>query len=164
MAKNSAKRLATAQRKKWQKLLQSNGVNTVNGNEVYLSVLIDTNIWYSAILYGGQPEELIRFCVNNCQIVISPFIINEIRTKLKIDGKAPYKWLNALEKQLKRLCLDVDVDIIPIQTRDPKDDPVIASAILGNCHYLVTGDNDLLILRSIGRMKIVTLNQFLDLI
>ena len=97
-------------------------------------------------------------------MVISAFIINEIRVKLKNDAKAPYKWLNALERQLKRLCEVVDVDVIPKVVRDPKDDPVIATAFSGQCEYLITGDDDLLSLKSVSGLQIVTVDEFLALV
>ncbi len=164
MAKNSVRRLATSRRKQWQNLLQNSAANTVSGKTKSLVVLIDTNIWYSAILYGGRPEEAVKFCINNTNTAISPYIINEIRVNLKNNANAPYKWLNALEKHLKQLCLNIDVDIIPIQTRDPKDDSVIATALLGKCNYLITGDDDLLSLKMVDNLQIVTVNEFLMLV
>ena len=160
MVKNSVKRLATNRRKRWQDLLQNNAVPTASGKS---KVLIDTNVWYSAILYGGKPEELVRLCINSQYIVISAYIINELRVKLKLDAKAPYKWLNALERQLKRVCEVVDVDVIPKIVRDPKDDPIIATGISGHCEYLITGDDDLLSLKSVGNLQIVTIDEFLRL-
>ncbi|MHB1865504.1 MAG: putative toxin-antitoxin system toxin component, PIN family [Candidatus Saccharimonadales bacterium] len=161
MVKNSAKRLATNRRKRWQDLLQNNAVPTASGKR---KVLIDTNVWYSAILYGGKPEELVRLCINSQYIVISAFIINEIRVKLKLDVSAPYKWLNTLERQLKRVCEVVDVDVIPKLVRDPKDDPIIATGIGGQCKYLITGDGDLLSLKSVGNLQIITVDEFLRLV
>jgi putative PIN family toxin of toxin-antitoxin system len=112
-------------------------------------------------LYGGKPEELVRLCINSQYIIISSYIINELRVKLKLDANAPYKWLNALERQLKRVSEVVDVDVIPKIVRDSKDDPIIATGINGQCEYLITGDDDLLSLKSVGKLQIVTVDEFL---
>jgi putative PIN family toxin of toxin-antitoxin system len=44
--------------------------------------------------------------------------------------------------------------------RDPKDDKFIACAVEGEAHYLLTGDRDLLILRTYREVAIVTPGQF----
>ena len=53
---------------------------------------------------------------------------------------------------------------IPAITRDPKDDYLLAYAIVGKADYLVTGDEDLLQFRQIEKLKIVTAREFLTLI
>jgi hypothetical protein len=49
---------------------------------------------------------------------------------------------------------------IPAVTRDPKDDYLIAHALVGRADYLVTGDADLLALDEVGGTKIVTPRAF----
>lgn len=48
-----------------------------------------------------------------------------------------------LPEEIQRIC------------RDSKDDAVIATAVAGNAAYLVTGDDDLLILDSVGGVRIL---------
>ena len=165
MAKNSAKKLVTSQRNQWQKLLQSSANLTASGNnkDQRLRVVIDTNVWYSGILYGGKPEHAIKACLGSHEIITSAFILNELRTTLKLQARAPYKWLNALEKHLKRICTVIDVDAIPPTVRDPKDDPIVATAIKGRAAYLITGDEDLLTLQVINDLRFITIHQFLAL-
>jgi uncharacterized protein len=53
---------------------------------------------------------------------------------------------------------------LPIHSRDAKDDIILACAYGGKCDYLITGDEDLLILKGrpeLGRLKILTASQFL---
>ena len=49
---------------------------------------------------------------------------------------------------------------IPTVTRDPKDDYLLAYALLGQADYLVTGDGDLLALAQVQNVKIVTARVF----
>jgi putative PIN family toxin of toxin-antitoxin system len=44
---------------------------------------------------------------------------------------------------------------IPAVTRDPKDDYLLAYAVVGEADYLVTGDNDLLVLQTVGGLRII---------
>lgn len=43
---------------------------------------------------------------------------------------------------------------IPAVTRDPKDDYLLAYAMVGEADYLVSGDRDLSLLRQVGKCKI----------
>ena len=52
------------------------------------------------------------------------------------------------------ICSVVDI------CRDPKDNFLLALAKDGNADYLITGDNDLLVLKEFGKTKIVTLTEF----
>jgi len=45
---------------------------------------------------------------------------------------------------------------IPAVSRDIQDDYLLAYATVGECEYLVTGDDDLLVLKQVGDVKIVS--------
>ncbi|MDQ3623269.1 MAG: putative toxin-antitoxin system toxin component, PIN family [Verrucomicrobiota bacterium] len=55
-------------------------------------------------------------------------------------------------------------DELPAICRDPDDDLVLAAAVAGSCQYLVTGDNDLLVLGAFRDVKIVKPREFLNLL
>ena len=53
---------------------------------------------------------------------------------------------------------------LPGVTRDPKDDPVVACAVEGGAGFIVSGDQDLLVLRTYKRVRMVTPRDFLALL
>lgn len=54
---------------------------------------------------------------------------------------------------------------IPAVTRDPKDDYLLAYALVGKADYLVTGDKDLLVLQAeIPDFEIVSPRQFSEIL
>ncbi len=56
---------------------------------------------------------------------------------------------------------------LPVPVRDPKDEHILASGLGGNADYLITGDEDLLVLRydkRLGTLRIVTVTEFLPLL
>jgi putative PIN family toxin of toxin-antitoxin system len=53
---------------------------------------------------------------------------------------------------------------LPGVTRDPKDNPVVACAVEGGAGFIVSGDQDLLVLGTYGRVRIVTPREFLALL
>ncbi len=56
---------------------------------------------------------------------------------------------------------------LPVHVRDPKDEKILATALDGKADYLVTGDEDLLVLnghQELGPLRIITVTEFLDLV
>ncbi|MFP4343722.1 MAG: putative toxin-antitoxin system toxin component, PIN family [Anaerolineales bacterium] len=51
---------------------------------------------------------------------------------------------------------------IPAICRDPDDDRVIACAVVGRADVIVSGDKDLLTLKRVGRIPILTAAEFLE--
>ena len=45
---------------------------------------------------------------------------------------------------------------VPSYTRDPKDDKSVACALAGGADYLVTVDEDVLVLEAVGDVRLVT--------
>jgi len=59
----------------------------------------------------------------------------------------------------------VDVpDEVPRIIRDPKDDYLIACALIGNAEFLVSGDKDVLVLNAAETVRVVTAKQFLEIL
>jgi uncharacterized protein len=52
-------------------------------------------------------------------------------------------------------------EIPPDAIRDPKDIPVLACAVGGKADYIVSGDNDLLVLTAYQNIPILSAAQFL---
>ena len=55
----------------------------------------------------------------------------------------------------------MDPGLIKPITRDPKDDHVLACAIYAGADYIITRDNDLLVLKEYNGIKIVKPEEFL---
>ncbi len=57
-----------------------------------------------------------------------------------------------------------DASQVPKVTRDPSDDRVVACALAAQADYLVTGDDDMLVIGEYKGIRIVTPRRFLDLL
>jgi len=55
----------------------------------------------------------------------------------------------------------IQVNGVVTLCRDPKDNFLLALAKEGHATHLITGDKDLLSIKSFGKTKIITMNQFL---
>ncbi|HUG15779.1 MAG TPA: putative toxin-antitoxin system toxin component, PIN family [Thermomicrobiales bacterium] len=58
----------------------------------------------------------------------------------------------------------VQIADIPAVSRDPKDDPILATALAGSANFIVSEDRDLLDLDSHDGIPIVTARSFLNVI
>lgn len=165
MVKRSPKPLPSKTKKKWLSILQSSVAKKKTGAD-RLRVVIDTNVWYSAIAHGGKSETTLRYCLSNCEIVLSSEIVDELHNLLRNYLKVPYRWLNTFMRLLDDLCeihetrTDVTIDS-PI--RDPNDQHVIAAARGAKSDLMITGDKDLLELKNCS-VDIITPAEFVALI
>jgi putative PIN family toxin of toxin-antitoxin system len=112
-----------------------------------LRIVVDTNIWIRTLLGGPVSlPVLAALRENRFKAVISEALLKELqevaqrpRLKKRID---PFN-LNELLDLLTLTGDWVELTTIPPRCRDPKDHPVLATAIDGRADAIVTGDDDL---------------------
>ena len=133
-----------------------------------MKVVIDTNVWLSALLWGGQPNLIIQLIEQKqIQAISSENILTEltdILQKPKLQKRLDRLRITAEEiviiaKRLMTLVVIEEV-IIP-ELRDPKDQMVLATAISGNAKIVISGDKDLLVLHPYGNISILLPQEFL---
>jgi uncharacterized protein len=134
-----------------------------------MRVVIDTNVWLSALLWGGQPNIIIRLIeMKQIQAISSAEILTEltdILQKAKLQKRLNQLKLNADEVTVvaKRLMTLVVIDAVLIpELRDPKDQMVIATAIAGDAQIIISGDQDLLVLHPFANIAIFSPQEFLS--
>lgn len=125
-------------------------------------VVLDTNVLVSAIVFGGKPREILEMVkVKELSGVISPVLVAELEEILSKKIKYPKERVLQVEKKMKNIFRVVrPVKSIKI-VRDDDDNRVLEAAIEGKCDYVVTGDKDLLDLKSYRGVKILTPAEFL---
>ena len=110
-----------------------------------MRVMVDTNILFSAIIFPkGQAANAFTHCLLNHELVISTYVINELKQVLK--KKKPEK-LSAIDDFFEKLSFEIAYTSDNIETelfsiRDPKDYPVLYTAIIENVDILISGDKD----------------------
>ena len=97
-------------------------------------------------------------------LFISPSIRKEVQEKLSEKLKFPTARVQEVLSLIDEIAMGVDPEQNGIQVRevcrDPKDHPILASALAAKAKYLVTGDADLLTLRQYKGIKIITTRMF----
>ncbi|WP_103667856.1 putative toxin-antitoxin system toxin component, PIN family [Pseudanabaena sp. BC1403] len=134
-----------------------------------MKVVLDTNVWVSAWLWRGLPNNLIHLARREeIQICISESLFAELENTLsykKLQQKI--QSLNLTKEQLLIGTSEITY-IYPIanlnvsELRDPDDNVVLATAIAANAKVIITGDQDLLVLQEYQNIQIVTAKDFLE--
>lgn len=139
-----------------------------------IRVVIDTNIWIRILLKGRATLPILRaFNEEQFQLVMSQFLFDELHEvwqRPRLLKRIDYAQAVILETQLKRRADWIKVTTVPPDCRDPKDLPVLATAIDGKAHIVVSGDDDLraddnlrLAMASRG-IQLLGVNSFLDVL
>lgn len=130
-----------------------------------LRLVIDTNLWISFLITRNY-HKLDKIIVNHqAQLLFSKELLSEFidvvnRPKLKkyFSKKDVEILLHSLEKNLHLIEVSSTVKLC----RDPKDNFLLALAKDGKADYLITGDNDLLVLKKIDTTRIISITEFLS--
>ena len=127
-------------------------------------VVLDTNIWVSALAFGGVAGKILTRGFQADQLAVSDFIETEVLRVLtgKFTRPVPEvrEKLNAALNKAIRVRITHEIRGI---CRDPDDDAILETAWKAKADYLVTGDKDLLVLKEFRGTKIITPAAYLGL-
>ncbi|OGE65026.1 putative toxin-antitoxin system toxin component, PIN family [Candidatus Daviesbacteria bacterium RIFCSPLOWO2_02_FULL_36_7] len=135
---------------------------------------VDTNLIISATLIPQSlPDRLIKLWLRDLfDLLISKEQLGEIKDTAKKEKLKNYPlFLNRIMEFIQNLEFSAELvkpipeADLPIHSRDAKDNYLLATALEGGADYLVTGDEDLLVLQtnpSLGKLQIVTVKEFLS--
>jgi len=139
-----------------------------------MKVLLDTNIFISYLLSkreGGTIRCVVEACFLRTEVkLIFP---NELRAEIlsvwerkpRLQKVIPRQRLESVLLQVQGVAEVPDaIKEIGQYTRDPKDDYLIAYGLIEQADYLVSGDEDLIILRQIRNLLIISPSEFLQIL
>ena len=139
-----------------------------------MRVLLDTNILISFLLApdrGGPVHQVVRAGLRGTVVLLLPQeLLGELSRKIpekryladRIRPEELQEFIRLIS-ELGELLPPIEM-AIPAVTRDPKDDYLLAYALIGEADYLVTGDEDLLVLEQVGDLRIVSSRSFVDIL
>src|SRR4030067_3323221 len=105
-------------------------------------VVIDANVFVSALNFAGKPGEVLELFVRgNINVKISPFILSEIerilRERFEWSERNIHRVLNRIKRQTILVHPKLKVTIIKWKDDDNR---ILESAIEGKAQYLISGD------------------------
>lgn len=136
-------------------------------NSKILKVIIDTNLWVS-FLIGKELVNLKGLIVDGqVQPVFSKESLDELKQvtqRPKLQKYFPPEKVNELLLFLNAISLFVEIQSDVKICRDPKDNFLLAIAQESQADYLITGDQDLLILEKFQSTKIISYRNLLSIL
>jgi putative PIN family toxin of toxin-antitoxin system len=125
-------------------------------------VVLDSNIYISALLFGGKPLRAVQLAEQGAFILLTSAPIqseveNILATKFRYSRAMIHKSCHRVWRFAERLEPIIHVDIC----RDDDDNKILECAIAGDASYIVTGDRDLLDLPSVSQYTILKVDAFL---
>lgn len=131
-----------------------------------LQVVIDTNVWISGLIFGGTPAKVIdRFVDGTIVVITSEELLSELRRKINHRFPLFAPQLPLLEASIRERALVVTPGLRRVTaSRDEDDNKFIETALTGNAAYIISGDKDLLVLRSFEHITILKPAEFLELL
>jgi len=130
---------------------------------LFLPVVIDTNIYISAVFWNGKPREVIDLGRDGKIIIFTSVDIeNEIARKLKTKFKLPEENVNQILLDFSTFTLPVKIikQLIVVQD-DPDGNKFTECALECKADYIVSGDTHLLNLKEYEGIRIVNAADFL---
>jgi uncharacterized protein len=130
-------------------------------------VIFDTNIWISFLIgkqFDSMKELLLTAAI---QPIFSAQLLDELLTttqKPKLQKYFQKDKVDNLMIFLKEIGEVIESQSIVSACRDPKDNYLLALAKDSNADFLITGDQDLLVLERFDLTKIVTYQDFLKIV
>ena len=130
------------------------------------AVVFDTNILFSATGWRGNPFQCVeRARAGQVEAVTCPELLEELAEKLELKlGLSPERTAEALADYLSFLRVVSIPKILDAVPRDREDNAVLECAIEGRAEFVVSGNKDLLSLRTFRGIRIVRASEFLGLL
>lgn len=128
-------------------------------------IVLDTNIVVSGLISPGVSRDFIfRLLYERKDIVLSDYIFSEVEEVLARHKIQTETILDELWQRIKKETIYVHVPLIFQDNegtlRDPKDHPILQTAITGDAWGIVTGDKDLLVLKVWKEITIIRMKDF----
>jgi putative PIN family toxin of toxin-antitoxin system len=128
-------------------------------------VVAEMNVFLSALLFGGPPEEIINLArQGQIDLLVSPPILLEFASVLK----AKFEWHESEVADAVRSIGYCSTLVRPIsvieEIEDDPDNRVLECAVDGEAEFIVSGDHHLLELESFKDIHIMKARDVLDIL
>jgi putative PIN family toxin of toxin-antitoxin system len=126
-----------------------------------MKVFLDTNVLVSAVAARGLCADVLREVLVSHQLVVSDQLFEELKkvlsNKLKVPPNLISEFIEILQQDSH---LSTPSAKLEIYIKDQDDLSILSAALEGSADIFITGDNELLDLKKVGHMDIVSPRSF----
>jgi putative PIN family toxin of toxin-antitoxin system len=132
-----------------------------------MKIVIDSNIFVSSFFWKGNPRKVFDRVIDGFdELYITDEILNEIknvmsRKKFDIKRHEIDDYINIIEQFSQKIIHDNEFENI---SRDKDDNIILKCGLESKANYIITGDNDLLVLKEYKFIKIVNPKEYLEIV
>ena len=129
-----------------------------------MKVVLDSNIFISSFYWKGNPRKVFDRITNNLdELYITDGILSEIATVMS------YKKFDNTKQEIEEYIDIIEsyaIKVFPKNkmeevSRDKDDNKILQCGLEGNVDFIITVDNDLLVLKEYRNIKIVKPSEYL---
>ena len=129
-----------------------------------MRILFDTNVLVAAFLSGGSSYDVIEQAIHGQEIYYTTFIIAEFRRVFKDKFHYPGSIINEFVVFIEKFFIKgITADVIENICRDSENDQVLADGVINGVNVIITGDKDLLDLKTHKGIRIIHPNEYWNL-
>jgi uncharacterized protein len=126
-----------------------------------MNIFIDTNVLIAAFVSRGQCAELLEHCMGRHRVFTSHFVLGELSEKLRKKFKYPQDEIDEAQRiVLSGATITEEAALSGISCRDVDDVHIIAAAIAANADCIISGDDDLRVLKKVHGIPIIKPGDF----
>ena len=126
-----------------------------------MKVVLDTNVFVAAFASRGLCEAVVELCLDRHRVGVSRELLQELRRNLVRKVKLPPATADEIVRFVESRSETVSPTPVPESScRDADDLKILGTAIAFGADCLITGDQDLLVLKQIHATRIVSPREF----
>lgn len=126
-----------------------------------MKVVLDSNVVIAAFASRGLCSDVFELCLYEHTVVLSRSLLEEIHRGLCRKVKLPHSLADSIRQFLSSEAEIVIPSKIPKDScRDPSDNMVLGTAVTSKAEAIVTGDEDLLVLKQFRSVPILSPREF----
>ena len=127
-----------------------------------MKLVCDTNVLVAALVADGLCRDIVKRRLPRMALYTSRELLDELDSVLRVKFRADLATLPFLRMYRERVILVEPVQLKKRVCRDPDDDVVLGTAKAAGADAILTGDEDLLVLRSFEGIAIVPPRAFVE--
>jgi uncharacterized protein len=130
-----------------------------------MRIVLDANVIIAAFASRGLCESIFEFCLSGHEIILCADLLDEITKNLRLKIKLPSPIVDSIRGLLREHATMLDPAFLPPNTcRDPNDVKILGLAVASKADFIVTGDEDLLVLEQCQGIPILSPRSFSEVI
>jgi putative PIN family toxin of toxin-antitoxin system len=132
-----------------------------------MKVVLDLNIFVSSFFWKGNPRKIFDRVTNGLdELFTTDEILQEVavvlsRKKFDLNKKEIEDYIKIIESYSIKIIPRNEIEEI---CRDKDDDKILQCGLEGNVDFIITGDDDLLVLEKYKDIRIVKPKEYLDIL